>query len=110
MKFLVDNNLSPKVAEVLSENFPGSVHVIEQRMDTSTDEEIWNHAKMNGFTILSKDNDFEAKSRLFSCPPKVVQLKCGNLKTGQILTILRKHISTLSEFLEDTEDCLLFIG
>ena len=110
MRFLVDNNLSPKVAEVLSEYFPDYVHIVALRMDTGSDEQIWLHAKQHKFTILSKDNDFEAKSRLLGCPPKVVQMKCGNLKTGQILSILRSHISELSEFLADTEDCLFLIN
>lgn len=79
-------------------------------MDTASDAEIWTYAKQNGFTELSKDNDFEAKSRLFGCPPKVVQLKCGNIKTGQLLDILRKNTSALTAFLQDSEDCLMFIS
>lgn len=110
MKFLVDNNLSPKVAEVLTEFFQSSEHVMALEMDTASDKAIWEHAKDHGFTILSKDNDFEAKSRLFGCPPKVVQLTCGNVKTGQILSILRKHITELEDFLADSEHCLLIIS
>ena len=110
MAFLVDNNLSPKVAEVLSEFFPNTCHVAQLSMDTASDDIIWLHAKQNGFSILSKDNDFEAKSRLYGCPPKVVQMKCGNLKTGEILHLLREHISHLSEFIIDSEDCLLLIN
>ena len=110
MAFLVDNNLSPKVAEVLCEHFSNSCHVTFLNMDSASDELIWLHAKETGLAILSKDNDFEAKSRLYGCPPKVVQMKCENLKTRQIPNIFRAHVSELSEFLTDTEDCLLLIN
>lgn len=109
MAFLIDNNLAPKIAEILSEYFANTCHVADLNMDTCDDDVIWQHAKSEAFTILTKDNDFEAKSRLYGCPPKVVQLKCGNRKTGEILSILRKNIKHLEEFLSDENDCLLFI-
>jgi len=34
MAFLIDNNLPPKVAEVMAARFPGTVHVASLRMDT----------------------------------------------------------------------------
>ncbi len=110
MSFLIDNNLAPKIAEVLSEHFAETYHVANLNMDTSEDDVIWQYAKANGLTILTKDNDFEAKSRLYGCPPKVVQLTCGNRKTGEILSILRRKILFLKDFLKDPDDCLLLIN
>jgi len=110
MAFLVDNNLAPKVAELLAEQFSGTCHVVELSFDTSDDSIIWQHAKENSLCILSKDNDFEAKSRLYGCPPKVVQLKCGNRKTSAVMAILRANSTELADFLNDTEDCLMYLG
>ncbi len=110
MAFLIDNNLPPKVAEVLAAHFPGTVHVVSLRMDTADDGLIWLHAKDQEFCILTKDNDFEAKSRLYGCPPKVVQLRCGNRKTSQVLALLRQHIAELKDFLGQREDCLMLLS
>ena len=41
MEFLIDNNISPKVADSLSQNGFGSVHVKELGMRASTDDEIF---------------------------------------------------------------------
>ncbi len=110
MAFLVDNNLSPKVAEVLAQRFAGSCHVGALGLDRSDDGILWLRAKEEGLCILTKDSDFEAKSRLYGCPPKVIQLNCGNQKTSAIMTILRSQFDELKEFLQDTEDCLMYLG
>lgn len=78
--------------------------------ERSDDGVIWKHARENGFCILTKDNDFEAKSRLYGCPPKVVQLKCGNRKTSALMAILRSNHAEIEEFLQDTVDCLMYLG
>ena len=110
MKILVDNNLSFRAAIFLNKTFKGSIHVEKFGLDTDTeDSEIWQFAKENKFAILTKDNDFEAMSRLFGCPPKVIYLTCGNKTTGEIVTILEKNIRVIRSFTEDTENCLLYL-
>lgn len=41
MRFLVDQNLPPRLARVLEARFPGSKHVIHLRMDRARDHAIW---------------------------------------------------------------------
>ncbi len=107
---LVDNNLSYRVAVFLHKAFPGSAHVATYNMDENTEDiAIWNFAKEKGFTILTKDNDFESLSRLFGCPPKVIQLTCGNKTTSQINSILEKSVAVIGGFIEDDENCLMYL-
>jgi len=40
----------------------------------SDDISIWNHAKSNGFILLTKDNDFDERSQLEGCPPRIIHL------------------------------------
>jgi predicted nuclease of predicted toxin-antitoxin system len=110
MALLVDNNLSPRVAELLQLAFPKCSHVASLGMDKADDAIVWNHAKNHGFCILTKDNDFEAMSRLYGCPPKVIQLTCGNRKTSEIMSILRSNNQEIDKFLRDAEDCLMYLG
>ncbi len=110
MKVIVDNNLSHRIASFLEKTFKGSAHVEKFGLDENTEDwQIWTFAKQNTFTILTKDNDFEAMSRLFGCPPKVIQLACGNKSTSEIISILTKSISAVHTFIEDDENCLMYL-
>lgn len=110
MKVLVDNNLSYRVATFLDKTFEGSSHVEILGLDENTeDSEIWEFAKEKDFVILTKDNDFEAMSRLFGCPPKVIYLTCGNKSTNDIVTILEKSVRLIQSFSEGSENCLLYL-
>jgi predicted nuclease of predicted toxin-antitoxin system len=55
VKLLFDANLSPRLAALLRDAFPGSVHVSEVGNLEADDLSIWNRARDNGFTIVSKD-------------------------------------------------------
>lgn len=77
MKLLFDENLSPKLVEVLVEDYPESLHVQSAELGGATDHEIWEFAKDRGFAIVSKDSDFRERSVLESFPPKIVWLDVG---------------------------------
>jgi predicted nuclease of predicted toxin-antitoxin system len=110
MKVLVDNYLSYRTASFLDKTFKGSSHVEKFGLDENTeDSEIWQFALEEGYSILTKDNDFESMSRLFGCPPKVIYLTCGNKTTGEIVTILHKSLLIIQSFIEDNENCLLYL-
>nr|MBK9650494.1 DUF5615 family PIN-like protein [Bacteroidota bacterium] len=111
MKLLIDNNLSFKLKKTLSSFFEIVVHVSDFEMEANTeDKTIWKYGKENDFIILSKDNDFETLSRFFGCPPKVIQLICGNKSTVEIIEILNKSKDIIRNFDMDKENCLLFLS
>jgi predicted nuclease of predicted toxin-antitoxin system len=58
LKLLFDNNLSLKLSQVIQSLFPGSKHVFELNLDDLPDIEIWQYAKANNFSIVTKDRDF----------------------------------------------------
>ncbi len=89
MKLLFDENLPPRLAEVLANVYPGSAHVHECGLGSADDETIWQYAKDNKFTIISKDSDFQERSVLRGYPPKVVWLRAANCTTAQIESLLR---------------------
>jgi predicted nuclease of predicted toxin-antitoxin system len=70
---------------MLDEYFPGSQQVSLLQMDTATDKEIWNHALLNDYVIVTLDADFHEYSMLANGPPLVVWLKCGNQPKNVIL-------------------------
>lgn len=111
MKLLFDNNLSFKLVQSQQNYFPGSQHIREVLSINVDDLIIWNHAKTNGFTILTKDNDFDERSQLEGCPPKIIHLICGNKTTLHILNLLLWRKEDILAFGEtNSEDCILKIS
>ena len=98
MKLLFDQNLSQRLVPTLADEFPTSPHVRDFDLHRADDEAIWNFAKDNEFTIVSKDDDFHQRSFLYGHPPKVVWLRLGNCSTEQVAETLRRNVKELTAF------------
>jgi len=112
MKLLVDMNLSPKLADLLSSNYITSIHWSAVGKMTATDSEIVNYAMQNNYVIVTCDLDFSAilavthgkkpsiiqvRTRYISLPDladilvKSIQQNNNDLNSGAILTIDAKR-------------------
>jgi predicted nuclease of predicted toxin-antitoxin system len=98
MKLLFDQNLSPQLPRLLQDLFPESVHVRTIGLRDESDSKIWAHAKGNGFTIVSKDSDFQARSLLYGHPPKFIWLRVGNCPVQTIEDLLRNCVVEIQNF------------
>ena len=109
MKLLFDQNLSSALVVRISELFPGSAHVKSLDLAEADDVTIWGYAARNGFTIVSKDSDFQQRALLLGAPPKVIWLRVGNGPTLQVERVLRGHSIELCEFEMDPAQSLLVL-
>jgi len=109
VKLLFDENLSPRLNELLRDEYPDSAHVRDVGLTGSPDARIWDHARDNGFTIVSKDDDFRQRSFLEGAPPKVVWLQVGNAGTATIAGLLRREAIRLRQFESEAESALLIV-
>ena len=98
MKLLFDENLSPNLPRLVETVFPGSEHVREIGLKGHTDEEVWNYARLNGFTIISKDKDFYQRALLYGSPPKLVWLRLGNCTRDELLALIQRHQMNILAF------------
>ncbi len=110
MKLLFDQNLSSALIVRLADLFPESGHVKNIGMMKSDDAVIWACAAKGGFTIVSKDSDFQQLSLLLGAPPKVVWLRVGNCPTARIERLLRDHSIELHTFEADPMQSLLVLS
>ena len=56
------------------------------------------YCEMNGFTIISKDDDFEKIVLLRKAPPKLIYLKTYNLDTKKLIDLIIKNKDKIVEF------------
>ena len=109
MKFLVDENLPPRLVQDLADLFPESIHVQSIGFGSTPDELIWEYAQAQGFVFLTKDKDFASISLTRGAPPKVILLQTGNCSTDEILTVVRRNAIRLAEFESDAQQPLLIL-
>jgi predicted nuclease of predicted toxin-antitoxin system len=75
-KFLVDVNL-PYYFSLW--NTPDYIHQ-KDIDDEWEDGQIWEYAKANNLTVITKDSDFSNRILLKEPPPKVIHIRIGNMK------------------------------
>lgn len=107
MKLLIDENLSPRLVERLTDLYPDSVHVREVGLERAPDEAVWNYARANAFTIVTQDADFGEMSVLLDSPPKVIWLRRGNCSSIEIETILRARYDAVVAFHNAPQEAVL---
>jgi predicted nuclease of predicted toxin-antitoxin system len=110
MKLLLDENLSDRMIPRLIDLYPDSLHVKALGLVSTDDGIIWEYAKMNGFTIVSKDADFHQRSILYGHPPKFIYLRVGNSPTSKITQVLRDNVETIEQFEKGETESILILA
>jgi predicted nuclease of predicted toxin-antitoxin system len=96
MKLLFDQNISYRVVKGLETIFPLAKQIRELNLENSTDREIWEYAKREGYTIVTFDSDFYDLTLVLGIPPKVIWLRFGNTSTNHLIKILIVFTTILS--------------
>ena len=101
MKLLFDHNLPPRLVNELAKEFPQSQHVYSLGLDQTSDFEIREYARQEGFVIVTKDADFSDMCVLWGFPPKIVWVRRGNCSVDTLVALLRERSSELELFGSD---------
>jgi predicted nuclease of predicted toxin-antitoxin system len=109
MKLLFDQNLSFKLCPSIADVFPESNQVGLLGLSEADDRDVWDHAKTNGFAIVSQDADFAEMAALLGPPHKVIWLRAVNQSTAAISTLLRRHAELILAFENDDNAACLEI-
>jgi predicted nuclease of predicted toxin-antitoxin system len=110
VRLLFDENLAPHLAAAFQHYFPGSTHVHLAGLGSALDDEVWNYARDNGFTIVTKDADYHERSLIHGYPPKVIWVRLGNVTTAQIEQALREQAEAIRRLDEDKDLAVLIVS
>ena len=105
MKLLLDENLSFRLCELLSDIFPGAQHVRTAGLERADDLTVWRYAKSHDFALVTLDADFAELAALFGAPPKVIWLRRGNQTTAATESLLRRHRQAIEAFASEPAAC-----
>ena len=99
MKFLVDANLSPRVAELLTLAGHDAVAVRDIGLGAATDEDILEHAATDGRILISHDSDFGAllAFRRLSRPSLILIRSSDPLSPEQHAALVLGNLSTIAD-------------
>lgn len=92
-KYIVDANLPYYFSVWHDDNY---VHVKDIN-DEWEDEEIWEYAKDQDLTIITKDSDFSDKILFHVPPPRVIHIKFGNVKMREFHALIANRWEDICE-------------
>jgi predicted nuclease of predicted toxin-antitoxin system len=94
-------NLSPRLVVRLADLHPESSHVFSLGIDQASDDQVWERARQEGYTIVTKDSDLSDLSVLRGFPPKVIWVRLGNCTTQQIEDLIRNNSEAVTALESD---------
>jgi predicted nuclease of predicted toxin-antitoxin system len=103
VKFLVDNQLPPALARLISQDLRSeALHVADVGLRNGTDAEVWSYASEKDFVLVSKDEDFVT---LYSKAPsaRLLWVRLGNCRRVFLLKVFGKQWKKILERFESGE-------
>jgi predicted nuclease of predicted toxin-antitoxin system len=110
MRLLFDQNLSPRIIDILAAEFPGSEHVHPLGLGETDDGQIWEYARVGGLTIVTRDADYANLSEMRGFPPKVIWIRRGNCSTREIVDLLQTFQWAIEELGRNSDRGVLILS
>lgn len=99
MKFLVDAQLPKSISDFFNSQGFDSVHTLELPAQNKTkDGYIARIATEQDRIVVTKDSDFLESFLIKKEPSKLLLLKTGNIKNGELLILLQNHLNLLAKY------------
>jgi predicted nuclease of predicted toxin-antitoxin system len=100
VRFLVDAQLPPALAQTLRSAGHLAEHVYEIGMKDASDVSVWDYAFKSEAAILTKDEDFVDMFRRRASGPPIIWLRIGNSSTRALLAWLMPLFPAVLDRLE----------
>jgi len=99
VKFLVDAQLPPALAQWLRDAGHEAQAVREVGLREAEDSAIWQHAQTAGRVIVTKDEDFAQRAQSLAAGPVIVWLRIGNTSNAALREWLIPQLPQLVELI-----------
>ena len=103
MRFLVDAQLPPALARLISAHGHVAEHVADIGMQDAEDGPIWRHAVMHQAVIVTKDEDFPSRMKQGGTCPIIVWLRVGNSSRRALLTWFEPLLPQIESLIQQGE-------
>jgi predicted nuclease of predicted toxin-antitoxin system len=101
VKFLIDAQLPPALARWLQDAGHKAQHVQDVGLREATDVAIWTHALNTEAIIVTKDEDFAARSAREATGPVIVWLRAGNTTNVVLRGWIELRLSSVLQLVGD---------
>ncbi len=101
MKFLIDAHLPPSLCRALAAEGHDAVHTSAlPDGNVTTDRAIRSVAITQGRVLVTKDLDFFDGLVLHGAPPKLVLVRCGNVRKRDLIALVVSQLEAIVSGLE----------
>ena len=102
MRFLIDQNRSPRLAELLRESDHDAVHASELGLERADDRDLLGLAADEDRIVVSGDTDFGALlAMLRASLPSVILFRARNMpRAEQQAAVILRHLEDVAEDLD----------
>jgi predicted nuclease of predicted toxin-antitoxin system len=106
MTIWIDAQLSPSIASWINSNFPEleAVALRSIGLQSDRDYDIFRKARKANVVIMSKDYDFVKLIEIYSVPPKLIWITCGNTSNARLCEILKTTLQQAIDLLTQQEN------
>ena len=108
MKFLIDQNISKRIIESISDISPEAMHIKDLEFSDSSDFDLWAYALKNNFILTSTDKEVFNRSIISNPSPKIIYVEGDVITTNKMEWAIRINQETIEQFLEEkSTTCLI---
>ena len=109
MKLLIDQNISHRIIDSISDIYPESVHLKDIHLLHNSDLELWEFALNNHYVLVTTDLEACNRNVLENNSPKIICISSEVVTTTKVEWVLRVHFETIQQFItgEDFTNCLV---
>ena len=100
MRFLVDEQLPPALARMLTIAGHHAEHAFDVELGGLPDERIWEFASKHRAVIVTKDEDFVVLQTLFPEGPAVIWLRVGNTRKSVLINRIEELLPSFIQRFE----------